>query len=72
MRKNKVDDEWKQCPKCGYRFEKGGICPRCGYMGYYPMSPDKMRKIRWILYPIILAIAIAILLLTRGFYIGGS
>ncbi len=57
MREN---DNLKQCPKCGYRFESGNECPRCRYRGYFPMTGRQIRRIKWILYPILLAAAVAI------------
>ena len=46
-----------QCPRCGHRFTGGKTCPRCGYNGYFPMNERQIKRIKWILYPILLVAA---------------
>jgi len=55
----------KQCPKCGYRFSGANSCPRCGYNGYFPLTDERIKRIKWILYPILLALAVAVYLWVR-------
>lgn len=67
-RRTNDDDDKLQCPKCGYRFTGSHQCPRCGYQGYYPMSNRQIRRVKWILYPILLVGAILIFLASRGYF----
>ncbi len=48
-----------QCPRCGKLLEdRHGACPYCGYDGYIPMSEAQIKKIKLILYPIAIVLAI--------------
>jgi len=55
-----------RCPNCNAilknRKEK---CPKCGYNGYVPMSEPQTRRIKWILFFILLAIAIIVLIIKQ-------
>ena len=62
------DDEVIRCPKCGYVLEGRTACPRCGYNGYVPMTKKQTRKVKLILYPIFLIIAVLIFLYTKGYF----
>lgn len=67
MTSNKNDQI--RCPRCGTVLEKRkGACPHCGYDGYIPMSEAQIRKIKLILYPVFIVLALlAILLVPRLF-----
>lgn len=48
-----------QCPRCGkLRKSRHGACEHCGYDGYVPMSDEQIKKIKLILYPIAIVLAI--------------
>lgn len=48
-----------RCPRCGkQRTSRKGACPHCGYDGYIPMSDAEIKKIKLILYPIAIVLAI--------------
>ena len=50
----------RQCPRCGHRFIGAPTCPRCGYNGYFPMSEERIKRVKWILYPILLVAAVVV------------
>jgi ribosomal protein L37E len=48
-----------QCPRCGKaRGSRNGACEHCGYDGYVPMSDEQIKKIKLILYPIAVVLAV--------------
>lgn len=55
-----------RCPKCGYVLDDRSGCPRCGYHGYIPMSESQTKKIKYVLYPILLIAAIILVLYVKG------
>ena len=62
------DGDVIRCPKCGYVLASRSACPRCGYNGYVPMTKSETKKIRMILFPIILIIAIIYILWQKGVF----
>ena len=50
-----------RCPRCGRLLENRHACPYCRYTGYIPMSKRETRRLKLILYPIVLAAAILLL-----------
>lgn len=58
-----------KCPKCGTILDsRKSPCPACGYHGYIPMSDAQIKKIKLILYPISIILAIlAIVFIPRLF-----
>ena len=56
------------CPKCGAAVGDVTMCPSCGYRGYMPMSENKIRRTRLILYPIVLVIALLVYLYVQGYF----
>lgn len=54
------------CPSChrSLSSRKEG-CKHCGYKKYIPMSDEQIKKIKFVLFFIILAIAIVVYVLTR-------
>ena len=57
------------CPICGHRLKAGTkVCPKCGYSGYVPLTDAQTAKIRLILFPVILVIAVIIYLYVRGYF----
>jgi uncharacterized paraquat-inducible protein A len=61
-----VQDLKYNCPKCHSKLaNRTDKCPRCGYQGYIPMSENETKKIRWILFVIILIAAILVYLSNR-------
>jgi|GEM_PF-2584707 len=55
-----------QCPKCHKLISsRKEPCKYCHYSGYIPMSEDETKKIRSILFFVILAIAIVVYIVTR-------
>lgn len=63
----KKDDVIK-CPSCGCVLPSRSACPRCGYTGYVPMAKSSTRRIKLILYPILLVIAVIAYLYSIGFF----
>ena len=50
-----------QCPNCRKPLRsRKEPCPHCGYHGYVPMSSGETGRIRWILFAVLLAIALAV------------
>lgn len=49
------------CPNCrkplGNRKEP---CPHCGYHGYIPMAEGETRRVRWILFFLLLVLALVV------------
>lgn len=62
------DGDVIRCPKCGYVLASRSTCPRCGYNGYVPMTKSETKRIRMILFPIILIIAIIYILWQKGVF----
>ena len=62
------DDEVIRCPKCGYVLSGRTSCPRCGYNGYVPMTKKQTRRVKLILYPIFLIIAVLVFLYINGYF----
>lgn len=62
------DGDVIRCPKCGYVLSSRSACPRCGYNGYVPMTKSETKRIRMILFPIILIIAIIYILWQKGVF----
>ena len=57
------------CPACGRRLKEGTrVCPKCGYNGYIPLTLGQTAKIRLILFPVLLIIAVLIYLYFRGYF----
>ena len=57
------------CPICGKRLTAGTKkCPKCGYSGYVPMTETQIAKVRLILFPIVLIIAVLLYLYFRGYF----
>jgi rubrerythrin len=55
-----------KCPKCNNPMSsREEECPCCHYKGYVPMSDDETKRVRTILFFIILAIALAVMVITR-------
>jgi len=55
-----------QCPSCHKALSsRKEPCKHCGYKGYIPMSDDQIKKTRFILFIVILAVAIVVYILTR-------
>ncbi len=53
-----------RCPRCQkQRDHRKGSCPHCGYDGYVPMSDAEIKKIKLILYPIAIVLAILAVIL---------
>lgn len=47
------------CPRCGKPLEnRHSACPHCGYDGYIPMSEAQIKRIKLILSPIAIVLAI--------------
>ena len=61
-------EEVIRCPRCGYVLSSRTLCPRCGYNGYIPMTKAQTRKIKLILYPIVLVLVILFILWKRGIF----
>jgi len=61
------DDEIIRCPQCGYVLTSRGPCGRCGYSGYVPLSEKQTKRIKLILYPILLVIAVLFYLYKMGY-----
>ncbi len=58
----KKEDEIR-CPHCSNVLkERKGSCPRCGYTGYIPMSESQAKRIKLIIYPIALVLAIVLVI----------
>lgn len=56
-----------RCPKCNKEIEtRSEACPYCNYKGYIPMSLAETKRIKSILFIIILAIAIIILIIRKS------
>lgn len=50
-----------QCPSCRkFVRSRKEPCPYCGYHGYIPMTEGETRRIRWILFAVLLALALAV------------
>ncbi len=47
-----------RCPRCSHVLKERHGCPYCGYHGYIPMSQKQTRRIRLILFPIVIVIAV--------------
>lgn len=55
-----------QCPKCHQSLSsRKEPCKHCGYTGYIPMSEAETKRIRAVLFVVILVIAIVVYILTR-------
>lgn len=55
-----------QCPSCHKSLvSRKEPCKHCGYKGYIPMSDEQIKRIRFILFFVILAIAIVVYIVTR-------
>lgn len=61
-------DDMIKCPSCGCVLSSRSACPRCGYTGYVPMAKSSTRRIKLILYPILLVIAVIAYLYSIGFF----
>ena len=57
-----------RCPRCGCVLTERAPCKKCGYNGYIPMTKAETRKIKLILYPIVLVIAILFILWKNGVF----
>lgn len=68
IKTTKKDADIIRCPRCGYVLTERSACPRCGYNGYVPMSKSQTRKVKLILYPILLVIAILVYLYINGYF----
>ena len=53
----------KICPRCKSLMQDNGKCTVCNYSEYVPMDEKKLRKIRWILGGILLAVFVVILVI---------
>lgn len=60
------DDDIIRCPRCGYVLQSRSSCPRCAYNGYVPMTKAETKKIKLILYPIVLIIVVLVILWQKG------
>ncbi len=58
-------DDKIYCPRCRHRLESRHACPYCGYNGYIPMSEKQTRRIRLLLFPLILIIAIILFFIIK-------
>ena len=55
------------CPACKRMlYSRKEACPHCNYSGYIPMSDEEIKRIRRILFWIILAIAIAVFIFMKS------
>lgn len=56
-----------KCPACHKMlYSRKEACPYCHYHGYIPMSEEETKRIRKVLFWIILAIAIAVFIYGRS------
>ena len=60
------DDDVIRCPRCGYVLPSRSSCPRCAYNGYVPMTKAETKKVKLILYPIVLIIVVLVILWQKG------
>ena len=54
-----------RCPRCGHLLADRKGCPYCRYTGYIPMSKQQTKRIKYILYPILLLAAIVLFILAK-------
>ena len=54
------------CPKCGKETSYTTMCPHCGYQGYMPLSEAATKRVRLILFVVILAVAAVVYLFVKG------
>lgn len=55
-----------QCPSCHKSLaSRKEPCKHCGYKGYIPMSDEQIKRIRFVLFFVILAVAIVVYIVTR-------
>jgi len=55
-----------RCPKCSKPlYNRKAPCPYCNYNGYIPMSNTDTKRIRTILFIIIMIVAIVVYIITR-------
>jgi len=49
------------CPHCGKPLSsRKEPCPHCGYHGYIPLSEGETRRIRWVLFAVLLVLALLV------------
>ena len=55
-----------RCPQCQKTlYNRKEACPHCKYQGYIPMSSEEIKKIRIVLFIIILIIALIVFISMR-------
>ena len=55
-----------KCPACHKALSsRKEPCKYCGYKGYIPMSDEQIKKTRFVLFIVILVIAVVVYILTR-------
>ena len=54
------------CPACHKALSsRKEPCKHCGYKGYIPMSDEQIKKTRFVLFIVILIVAVVVYILTR-------